>query len=741
MSSGSKTTQPSNNVNNEIPMERAQFQRLLAQNPNYFGNMPKGTFKAIKEQAANTQFEELTCVGYNPEKNVLEATIAVKLSFGYGGNLCSAGTTEYVRFFLDYGSGWEDAGIAGVKVHDIPLQKDCDSQPDKPLMYIVSMKLDPKTHCCDHPTLPKVHAILSWQWIPPAGAANVGWIPPWGNTLDCNIQIKPYSWNIFCLLETLSKNIGQKIELPPLFEDIKFDPIPVPGPPPLTIAELAKYYGTSSGGSASKDNELKVEPRRFAVQDLHAAISSSNGFISETVLVKAAAWESLGLDWASAVAALNETKANTSYEEIECLGLDEIIPEKLVATFRIKRPTGYSGDLCQAGSLEYIAFWADWDNKCEWTYLGTVKVNVHDIKSIPRDGLCYSAILPVNLEYERRHCSKPKVGRVRAVLSWAVPPSTVDPDQLNYWGNRLDAHVQINPGDVGDPKYPKIRNIGGIAIEDILTTTTGTTVSTAVFAHHPAFKADALGRDCPFGGQVKIEGNFYVGYYYRVKVHKIGEPYSSFTVLADSFLVERSDIGYDSQVASGGFFAYLDPLQHIDNALAYWPSSGDAKWDVQLDVATAPNDSSIISSSSWYIIQLDNTAPHGPPSVPLTMDIHINPLPSGSGDCRDVNEGDTFDGTFIADDAYFGSWSLSTLPNTVSTPSNQPTVLGLLNTDPAPAPSGHAWSLNTGSPIAMHPCGYVVQLGISDRSIVNSFPSSHNYNHIEVGFCLRKKVP
>ena len=81
------------------------------------------------------------------------------------------GTTgNYALFFIDYGSGWEDVGIVGVNVHDIPVGKDCASQPDKPLTYVVSKKLDPKTHCCDNPTLPRVHAILSWQWIPPAGA-------------------------------------------------------------------------------------------------------------------------------------------------------------------------------------------------------------------------------------------------------------------------------------------------------------------------------------------------------------------------------------------------------------------------------------------------------------------------------------------------------------------------------------------------------------------------------------------
>jgi hypothetical protein len=38
----------------------------------------------------------------------------------------------------------------------------------------------------------------------------------------------------------------------------------------------------------------------------------------------------------------------------------------------------------------------------------------------------------------------------------------------------------------------------------------------------------------------------------------------------------------------------------------------------------------------------------------------------------------------------------------------------------------------------MKPCGYVVRLAVSDRTIVNSFPGSHNANHVEVGFCLRE---
>ena len=708
----------------KIEKERSQFKRLLLENPNYFGNLIDSKVKAVAKIAANTQYEELTCVGFNPDTNFLEATIAVKLPYGFGGTLCMAGTTEYVRFFLDYGSGWEDAGLAAVSVHDIPNSEDCAKKPTKPLTYVASLRIKPHTKCCSHPVLPKVHAILSWEWAPPAGAANVNWTPPWGNSLDRHIQIKPHPWNLLCILESLPIEVG-KLKLPPPIEVAKTIPIPIPDPPPFTFSELAKSYSTK---------EAKVESHRFGVSQLHAALSG--GFDANLVSQNIESWKAVGLDWSAAVAALNETSANTSYEQLECLGIDDTIPERLVATFRIKRPYGYSGELCYPGSTEYVAFWADWDNTCKWTYQGTVKVNVHDIKNIPKDGLCYSAILPVDLTYHRQHCEKPKIARIRAVLSWAVPPSTVDPNALNYWGNRLDTHVQINPGDVVQPGDPqaKIRNLGGIPVEDIDTAGNGMTKSGvgAQFAHYPGYPADGWGldRQCPFGGQIIVEGNYYNGYYYRVKVHKVGDPPAVFNVLSDSFQVERWDTGFDWQIASGGFFKYLDPAFYFDRRLAQWNSYTDSMWEFQLDIATAPNEPSIIASSTWYRIQLDNTAP----TEPTTMDIHIT---SGSGDCTDVTQAGTVTGNFVANDLHFGGWSLSTEPNSLTTPSNQPTVSGLASTDPAPAP--YNWSLDTGSPIKMKPCGYVVRLDVSDRTIVSSLPGYHNSNHIEVGFCLRAK--
>lgn len=736
----------------QVLKERASFTALLARNPNYFGNLAEAAAKPVKKIVSDTTFEQLTCVGLNPQTNYLEATIAVKRPTGYGGDLCRAGSTEYVRFFLDYGGGWEDAGLAAVQVHDIPTHRDCANELDKPLTYVVSLRLDPKQDCCFRPVLPKVHAILSWQWVPPAGASNVGWTPVWGNSLDGEVQIRPRPWSISCVVDLLSEELAQKIEIPPLLEAGKLQPIPLPDPPPFTLSELADLYGAKAKAGARatarrrQSERFSVEPHRFGTAAIHPLIAAGGGFDEELYFATAAEWTALDIDLAAVVGALENTKANVTYEELECLGLDESLPERLVATFRIKRPTGYSGDLCHAGSTEYVAFWADWDDTCTWSYLGTAQVDVHDISKIPADGLRYSAILPVDLTHHRRSCEAPKIGRVRAVLSWAVPPSTTDPDDLRYWGNRIDTHVQIAPGDEIPPGevLAKIRNIGGIAIEDIDTTGNGMTrpgvAPAVVFAHHPWATADAwgLGRACPFGRHVELEGYFFYGYYYRVKVRKVGDPPGTFTVLADSFLVERWGPGFDLQApVAGGFFAYLDPTTHADTHLAYWSTSGDSLWEVQLDIATAPNEASIVASSPWYRVQLDNTAPAPPPAVLPTIDIHI----AAGGDCKDFDQGAVVTGSFVADDLHFGGWSLSTEPNTVSTPSNQPQPDPFLaRTNPAHGPAGHGWKLDTGSPVKMKPCGYVVRLHVSDRTIVDSGPHAHNSNHIEVGFCLREKT-
>lgn len=714
-----------------VPAERQDFKLLLASNPNYFGNLEGSGFKPVKKIVGDPSYEELHCLGFDPERNLLEATMHIKRPAGYKGDLCHDGSTEYVRFYIDYGSGWEDLGTASFNAHDIPNSTDCAEQSTKPLVYVVTQPIAPKQRCCAHSVLPKVRAILSWEAQPPAGAPN--WPPIWGNVLERHIQIKPRDWNLVCLLESLGEGIGQKLKVPKLFEEVQFNPIPLPDPPPESLASLAQLYsqGASAKGARAEANTA-VEPHRFGLAHLQMALAPS-GLDQMAVTAQFDTWKQLGLNWPAALEALAKTQADVSYEEVECLGLD-YNREWLVATIHVKRPAGYSGNLCSKGSTEHVAFWADWDDTCKWTYLGTVQVNVHDISAIPADGLRYTAILPVDLNAVRRLCDKPKIGRVRAVMSWQVPPSTTNPDALQYWGNLLDAHVQIRPGRPVPGPTAIIRSLGGIPIENIDTAGSG---MTQMFGAIPAkfWYNDApadpwnLNRPCPFGGTVLVHGLWFQGFKYRIRARKVADP-GTVVTLTTPFNVTKWAPGFTTQNPDSvnpldpgyGFFTYLNPLLYLENnLLGVWPTSGDEKWEVSLDIANGAH--VVLGSTPWYHLQLDNTAP--------TVDIHID----NGGDCKGFNKGATLNGHFVARDLHFGAFGLSTHPNTVAIPSNQPTTPTPYTNQTGLVP-GDAWSLDLNSPVKMKPCGYVVRVDAWDLTIVGSQSGSHNYNYTETGFYI-----
>lgn len=699
--SGRRTT-----ARERLQRERIQFKQLLAINPNYFGNLEESPFSPVLEMVGNTAYEELTCLGYNPSLQLLEATIQIKLPFGFSGDLCSGGSTEYVRFYIDYGSGWQDVGLASVNAHDIANINDCAGDPDKPLTYVLTHPLDPETDYCGNPVLPNVRGILSWQAIPPAATPN--WPPVWGNVLDRHIQIKPRRWRWWDLL----KHIGiepEKAELPPGFEEMKLEPIPLPDPPPLSLAEVASMYLKPRAGEG-------VEPHRFGLPYLNA-LAPQAGIEQLQLSQTISEWQELNIDWESVIGALAEEKANVTYEELDCLGLD-YNAERLVATFRIKRPIGYSGDLCTAGSQEYVAFWADWDDTCEWTYLGTVPVNVHDISNIPPDGLHFAAILPVSLDTYRRRCEEPKIGRVRAVLSWAVPPSTTDPDDLTTWGNRLDAHVQIKPGQPVVPGVPYVSILGGIPVGEIEILGTGLTKPWAKFALTGG-DADPWvpWRECPFGGLVVVQGPPVLGSRYRVRVRNTATAAEQ-VVLTPIRTVDFLGFPTWRNPDPDGCFTYLGPLQNMDNLLAWWQTGGNDLWEVRVEIVEPTPGSSVLATTAWHRIQLDNQAPDA------EIDIALGQA------CADFNQGFTVTGTFAAQDLHFGYYDLRVLPASMNPNPTSPSS-GTTGT------GGLSWSLDTSSPNPMPVCGYVVELRVWDRSIVGSSPGSHNSNSDDVGFCLR----
>jgi hypothetical protein len=724
--------------------ERGGLKKLLATNPNYFGNLPASGFSPVVEIVGNTSYEELTCVGYNPDLALIEATVQIKLPSGFLGDLCSAGSWEYVRFFVDYGSGWIDVGLGSFNAHDLANTPDCEGSPDKPLSYVVTRPIEPQTDFCGTPVLPAVRAILSWQLLPPVGDPN--WPPIWGNVLDSHIQINPRPLILADLLKALTEVPTFPLDL----SEIELQEIPHPGPPPVTLAELAKSYGPASEAKAKrqKGQEFAVPPHRFGLPHLEALTA---GPLQQSALSAAAdEWGEIGLDLGGAFGALEQTSGNVSYEELECLGLEYNL-ERLVATFRVKLSAGYSGELCSAGSQEYVAFWADWDDTCEWTYLGTTSVTIHDFPKLPAGGLTYSAVLPVDLTAIRRPCDTSKIGRIRAVLSWSTPPSTINPDAVPYWGNRIDTHVQVRPGDPIEKPAPIISIIGGVGIADIDVFVDGMTKTTAHYAWGGGPADDTavdLGiptRKCPFGGLVIVNGPSFVGTKYRLWARDVTTGGGPISVKNSVWVVASNGVGswhapdpVGPGNPSGDFFSYLNPLtQNILQVLSHFQPGGNDLWEVRLELA----DSSYTTQgfTPWYQVQMDNAAPvrkdPSDPAIQPTIDVWID---TGGGDCADFPVGTLVQGRFVARDPHFGKFTLTTLPTSLVPPPPSPTPGSGGTQTPTFAAGGSPWQLVT---TGLIPCGYVILLQVWDRSIVDSNPGHHNYNFTDVGFCLRAPEP
>jgi hypothetical protein len=625
-------------MNEEFAYERANFKQLLAVDLNYFGNLGIGGQQVVQPIYYNVYYEQITAVGFNPVTNVLEATLHINQPNGFGSYLCTAGSYEYVRFYLDYGSGWEDQGIAGVNAHDIPTWDICQEM-NKPLSYVVTLPITPKKQYCNTPVIPKLRAILSWNVIPPASTPDYN--PIWGNTFDCNVQIAPRPKWIFDIENIqLSEILQVAVTNPDLSinqatqitggEQSLSSATSALSLKELSITELSNIYANQAG----------VHPGRFGLKDIKAIYKQSDTsvFGQQTNYFK-----TIGIDWSEILKFFDSTKANVDYEELTDVGLD-YNKEQFVASVHIKRFAGYSGDLCTAGSYEYVSFWADWDDKCEWEYLGTSSVNVHDIAQLPDGGLCYSVTLPYDFTYKHKNCQQANVVKIRAVLSWNIAPSATDPNELETYGNYVDRFIQVKPGlevNEGDP-LPYFYVLGGIPV-DMINNTTGLTTSGASFA----LNAVPVAEGAPFAGIVVIQGPSYENYYYRIRVTNLAT--SAWHYLTDPLWL----VGYSQfplpphntyQIINpdaSGFYAYQSKGStfdnNIDNVLARWTPDGNDKWQIDLEIQGVPGTFS-------KIIQMDNTAP--------VAIINVD------GDCtHDI--GLPITGNFTATDNYISGYTLS----------------------------------------------------------------------------------
>ena len=481
---------------------RAQFKSLLLANPNYFGTL--GDLGPKPELVINgdTAYEEIGCIGYEPELKRLEAVVYVKQEFGYGGGVCSPGTPEYVRFYLSFDGGttWVDQGMGSFTAYDIP--------GSKPLEYDVTVHIDPSSAWCFFEVLPLARAILAWNDPPPPNTPNH--IPVWGEVQEAQIQVAPRH---FFLVGDLLKELD--VELSPDLAQVvsASKSVDTNKPKALTVPELHALY---------KDTD--VPGHRFLHTTLEAQIASP----APAAVLKSplsSLFADLDIDLAAVIGAFFKTDGDTSFEELNCVGLNPV-ESALIGTLTVKKSAGFNGGLCTAGSKEYVAFWIDYGSG--FTYAGTTSVDVHDIIGIGPNGIEYAVFLPVDLTTHQKPCDAgPVTARVRAILSWQTPPPWWNPNFIPHWGNREETTIHIKPGPTVQAQVPFLSRLGDVPEQFISTSgkATGSTIQTGFVAS-----------DSPFGGDITIAGhiaNAIPGQKYRIMRKLHGAPDTSYLPITD----------------------------------------------------------------------------------------------------------------------------------------------------------------------------------------------------------------
>jgi hypothetical protein len=719
-------------------IERKRFLPLLLSNPNYFGNLENSPFKPINKIVADISYEELKCIGFNPQLNLLEGVVWVKQSEGFDGGICTKGSLEYVSFYLSYDNGvtWLAQGTTSFPVFDV--------QGRHPLEYAVSLNINPERKFCSASNLPLVRGVLSWN-IPPAGPTTP---PVWGNVLDARIQVAGYLREA-PLAELLT---AADLSLPAGFSGLAAESaaVKLQSPAVLSAAELTKVYANA-----------QVPAHRYLYSSVQKALTNPAKLASF-----AKNFAELGVDVAGIVAAAEKTAGNVDYEQLGCIGLDEGTGagDALVGTVLVKLPTGYLGNPCTAGSTEYVAFWIDWGGG--WQYQGTAAVKVHDIAAIPKEGLSYAVYRPVDLNAHRKPCEQgPVTAKMRATLSWDAPPPPSNPNFVPTWGNSLDTNILVNPGaatKTGD-FTPTLFSICDVGVCDIDQTTGW---------------ANPGAGDSPFGATVSIYGYIpgapaftspVVGLpKYQITVQEIDTASNTLLgvpqIVTDPFpITVYQAIGNGPAVATGlnqnapgGYYTYQQ--MSPDSAgwrnysppglLAMWNSGAKTgTWMISITAWDSTLTTMYVAGSTFcpldgnmrqgVVIDLDQLPPVAGLAITGYMPGGVGPC-QPAADCQTFTVGDIICGSYSVADEHLGGFSLQAEPT--------PSPTGGFAVDGVPGnglsypssllPLGGAksgvWTYNTAG---LPACGYTIQLFSNDRTIVDCDSGWENNSNF-VGFCL-----
>lgn len=615
----------------KLEKERVEFVSLISKNRNYFGTQPTSKLKVFKPMQMRTTYEELRAVGLYPADNLLEAVFRIKLPYGFSGNLCKAGSNEYIAFYVDYGDG---NGFVSVGAPAIVNVHDLAKVSEGPVYYAAKKTFDPELLSCTTPQIVKVRAILSWQ-DPPTGP---DFIPVWGNRMEKWVQIKPKYLMIYIpgiILESVIPDF--------IVEEIDVNTTKKTVPKMTAADEKMMLVGTKNEikdfikkaeemEANLAENPGKVEKERFQFKKLISKNLNYFGSITKSKNLKeiksalAKLPQAAKKQYLQQIGSLTELQPyfpmwyNTSYEELKDPGL---FPEEdlLEAVIEIKRDYGYSGPLCPpGGSYEYVSFYIDWGSgSFGVSPVATAKVRVYDIPGTSGKHLFYAVNAKIPNSVIQSHlmdCNTENIIRVKAILSWNIDPSGMGPNWHPPYGNVITRRVQLRP-TTGDSLNCEIQTVNEIIVEHI-----NQVGSDQGLALNPDSTTTIIKYDKPFGGTISVYGKINVpgANYYRFLYSE--DNGVSWTPVLDPVRYPNptypfpigSKIYYELTPDANGFIsksAYdyqkgeYDPL-----ALIYWDSRGkNSLCKLKLEVSSVANPLLPPLQSDEIYIQLDNVGP------------------------------------------------------------------------------------------------------------------------------------
>jgi hypothetical protein len=746
--------------------ERVNFKTLILSNPNHFGTFPKLGGPVVKAKAFDTAFEQLTCLGLNPQQSRLEAVVDIKQHSGYDTDACGGGSLEYVRFFVQHGATWVDLGSTSLNVYNL-------ATTPLPLSYSTSVDFNEARKFCTTENILNVRAILSWSIEPPAGDPN--FTPPWGNVVNARVQVAPFFFFEVPIASLVAEGVVT-LNAEALAEIDVTKKLPSKPQAPLGFAELkANYAGTHVPAHRYGFVDALKALQEPVLQNLPPAGSASSAKTVKALPAVSISRLVAGEELGAILAAIEEPSGNTTYEELTCAGFNPQTRE-LEGVIRIKLNGGYSGGLCTAGSTEYVSFFAFVGGS--WQPLGTATVNVHDLAAVtPGNPLMYAVYRISN--FTEMACQDLTGVPLRAILSWQTAPT--GPDFVPVWGNVVNTNVQPIIGEAEAGDHIRLMRIGGVTID---------------FIHdsdHLAY-ASSVAEDCccgfqsPFGGQLFVEGDF------TPKID-VFDPVTGLVVpgakpIIYQVWVTRTDIaGAPFQltnpfgialfppsapfppvnltqsvqpapgpviggVAGTQYYQYMESnLQAVNpRTLAAFEAGGLTEGDYQIEVRGWVFDGTnyVPMVSQDKTIHVYNGYPHtefinaGGTLIPFTayrpqLAISLTSVP----DCASAPVGTLIAGSYTVTDEFFNSLSIALVPITIGgSPALENAVL--ITPDPGFATTydGTSASSTTGShgtfkldTTGMAACGYTILLQANDRALVDSLCYNH-WNEIGVGFCL-----